>query len=807
MLKTLSTALLVAVTGVSVTFSAFADTGSGAKRFKQLEGQIPSPNVYRDASGAPGPMYWQQRADMNIKVTLDEKARKIIGSETIKYTNNSPLALRYIWVQLDQNRFNKDSIENKTSTSSRDRLSYGALEKHYMMNEIDFGHKITSVTSGGKDMSYTINDTMMRIDLDKPLKKGQSISFTIDWNYHIPKEVVMGGRNGFEHFEKNDTYIYFMAQWFPRLAAFTDYTGWQNKQFLGRGEFALEFGDYNVEITVPADHIVSSTGELTNAKQVLTGEQYKRFVKSKSATKPMYIVTPEEALANEKEGTDKTKTWKFKAENVRDFAWSSSRKYVWDGMNHKQRQKDAKYPNVHVMSFYPQEAMPIWNKYSSHAVAHTMDVYSKMSFPYPYPTAQSVNTWAAGGMEYPMITFNGYRPTDEEKVADRTYTRRAKYGLIGVIIHEIGHIYFPMVVNSDERRWTWMDEGLNTFLEYITEVEWEENYPAFGNDVNILDYIDGYMKSSYQVPIMTQSDSVIAFGPNAYSKPASALIVLRETVMGRELFDHAFREYANRWKFKRPTPADFFRTMEDASGVDLDWFWRGWFFTTDHVDIAVNDVREYRVSTQNPEVEFDFKRQEWNTARPEPLQQSRNRKDVGKLYIDGKDELKDFYNKNDQFMVTNKDRNKYNSFLKGLKGRNKAVYERAMKEQPYVYFIDFENKGGVPSPLPLTFHYQDGTTEEMMIPAEIWRYDSDKVSKMFIKSKPLAKVTLDDKHQTADADYKNNSFPQQISKSRLELYKWKRSSKNLMKDALTKLKKDKEKADEGKKAMPLTKTN
>ncbi|WND02849.1 M1 family metallopeptidase [Temperatibacter marinus] len=799
-------ALLTVVVGVSLTLSAVADTGSGAKRFKQLTKDLPSPNVYRDASGAPGPMYWQQRADYKIKVTLDEKNRRIIGSETIKYTNNSPLNLRYIWIQLDQNRFNKDSIQNRTSTSSRDRLSYGALDAHYMKNDIDFGQKIRAVKSGGKDLPYVINDTQMRIDLPKALKKGQTISFSIDWDYNIIQEAVVGGRNGFEHFEKNDTYIYFMAQWFPRLSAFTDYTGWQNKQFLGRGEFALEFGDYDVEITVPADHVVSSTGVLTNAKNVLTKEQYQRFEESKKATKPMYIVTPEEALENEKEGTDKSVTWKISAKNVRDFAWSSSRKYVWDAMNHKQQQTDAEYPDVHVMSFYPQEAMPIWNMYSSHAVAHTMDVYSKMSFPYPYPTAQSVNTWAGGGMEYPMITFNGYRPTDEEKLEDRTYTRRAKYGLIGVIIHEIGHIYFPMVVNSDERRWTWMDEGLNTFLEYITEIEWEENYPAFGNEVNILDYIDTYMKSDYQVPIMTQSDSVIAFGPNAYSKPASALIVLRETVMGRELFDHAFREYSNRWKFKRPTPADFFRTMEDASGVDLDWFWRGWFFTTDHVDVAINDVREYRISTQNPEVEFDFKRKEWNAQRPEPVQQSRNRQDVGKLYIQDKPELLDFYNKNDQFLVTNKDRNKYNSFLEKLKGRDKATYERALKENPYIYFVDFANKGGIPSPLPVTFHYVDGTTSEMMIPAEIWRYDSDKVSKMFIFNKALAKVTLDDKHQTADVDYKNNSFPQAISKSRLELYKYKRSRKNLMKDALEKLKKEKAAAEETKQ-VPLTQTN
>ncbi|MEM8921184.1 MAG: M1 family metallopeptidase, partial [Pseudomonadota bacterium] len=460
--------------------------------------------------GAPGERYWQQEADYKIDVALDEEARRITASQTITYTNNSPHTLNYIWVQLDQNRFAENSLARRSETAETagtrrdptiegDFLPYGTLRRQQALSDVDYGFEITAVEDGRSPLKHTIVDTMMRVDLPRPLAPGRSQRLDIDWAFNIIEEAAVGGRGGYEHFSKSDTYLYFMAQWFPRVAAYSDYAGWLHRPFLGRGEFTLEFGDYEVAITVPDDHIVSATGVLQNPRDVLTGEQRRRLAEATSADEPMFIVTPEEALENEAEGTDGVKTWRFKAENVRDFAWSSSRKFIWDAQGFEQ----ADGPDVLAMSFYPNEAEPLWSKYSTHSVIHTMEVYSRFSFPYPYPTSQSVNTWERGGMEYPMITFNGYRPVENEETGERTYSRATKYALIGVIIHEIGHIYFPMVVNSDERQWTWMDEGINTFLEYVAELEWEENYPAFGGEPNILDFITEYMVSEDQVPIMT----------------------------------------------------------------------------------------------------------------------------------------------------------------------------------------------------------------------------------------------------------------------------------------------------------------
>ena len=472
--------------------------------FRQLDVDLPTANVYRTASGAPGPQYWQQRADYKIDVTLDENLRRVTASETVSYTNRSPDTLRYIWLQLDQNRFREDSTARMSETAAnpgsvadieqRDILSYGKLAQEHSFDDNLHGHEILSVTDArGRDLPYTIVDTIMRIDLPTPLQPGQRSTFSIDWAFNIVDYNRIGGRNGYDHFTDDDTYIYFLAQWFPRLVAYTDYAGWQHQQFLGSGEFTLEFGDYDVSITVPEDHIVSSSGELQNASRVLTAEQRQRLSDAREADKPVFIVTPEEALANQQEKSAGTRTWEFKAENVRDFAWSSSRKFIWDAMVH--RQEGARYPEVLAMSFYPNEAMPIWSMYSTEAVVHTMEVYSRFSFDYPYPTSQSVNAWPSSGMEYPMISFNGRRPepfeSDEEAAAegapDRTYSRQVKYGLINVIIHEIGHIYFPMTVNSDERQWTWMDEGINSFLEYLAELEWEEDHPTYGDDNNVLD--------------------------------------------------------------------------------------------------------------------------------------------------------------------------------------------------------------------------------------------------------------------------------------------------------------------------------
>ena len=504
-----------------------------------------------------------------------------------------------------------------------DRITVGTLRQLQSYAETPHGFEIQSVThvffnSSGSEA----NDTVMRIDLPEPLAPRQATTLTLAWAFNIVVNNVFGGRSGYEYFRDNNTYTFFQAQWFPRLAAYTDYTGWQHKQFLGQGEFTLEFGNYDVSITVPADHILTATGVLQNPNEVLTGEQRTRLAQARSQLdKPMYIVTPEEAAANEKEGTTATKTWHWKAGNVRDFAWASSRKFIWDAMGVKQQEGG----DVLAQSFFPNEADPLWSLYSTRAVAHTIDSYSQFSFPFPYPNAISVNTWLGGGMEYPMISFNGYRPVKDEKTGQKTYTRNAKNGLVGVVIHEVGHNYFPMIVNSDERQWTWMDEGLNSFLEFMTELRWDENFPVLGSNPNSLDEIGAYMMSEDQVPIMTNSESVIQFGNNAYKKPAAALTVLRETVMGRELFDFAFKEYSRRWKFKRPTPSDFFRTMEDASGMDLDWFWRGWFYTNDHVDIAMNDVRTYRLSTSDPTVEAPLRRERQEATRPDPVTVLENR--------------------------------------------------------------------------------------------------------------------------------------------------------------------------------------
>jgi hypothetical protein len=774
--------------------------GDADQRFAQLETLLPTPGTTRSASGAPGPAYWQQRADYRIKARLDEKRHRITASQSITYTNRSPDTLRYLWLQLDQNIFKDGSIARasevaansgtrRDSVAAGDNLSFAAMRRHQAFEDREYGYEMSPVKdSSGRTLATTLNDTMLRIDLPQPLRPGQTIQLSFDFAFNIVDEAAVGARSGFEHFPKNDTYQHFLAQWFPRLAAYTDYTGWQHKQFLGRGEFTLEFGDYEVELTVPADHIVASTGVLQNPEAVLTPAQRSRLKQAETADKPVFIVTPAEALENEKAGTDAMRTWRFKAENVRDFAWASSRKYIWDAMGY--RQKDAARPFVMAMSFYPNEGEPIWSKYSTESVVHTMEVYSRYSFAYPYPVAISVNSWERGGMEYPMITFNGYRPTPDEKSGKVTYSRSTKYGLIGVIIHEVGHIYFPMIVNSDERQWTWMDEGLNTFLEYLAEIEWDARYPAFGDHTNVLADIPDYMRSANQVPIMTNSESIVQFGPNAYSKPAAALAVLRELVMGRELFDHAFREYANRWKFKRPTPADFFRTMEDASAVDLDWFWRGWFYGTDHVDIAVGEIREYQVSSQDPDIEFPLNRQSWDDRYPPSETAARDAAEGRRTRVERRPHLKDFYDENDRFVPTNKDRNDYKDFRAKLKPWELATFDRAVKAGEYVYFVDFRNLGGLVSPLPLRLTFADGSTRDMVVPAEVWRYNALEVTKLFIEKQRLVSVEFDPRHLTADANLRDNAMPRRVTPSRIELFRGRDSGRNQMLDALAELKSD-----------------
>ncbi|MFK7951760.1 MAG: M1 family metallopeptidase, partial [Ekhidna sp.] len=564
------------------------------QKFEQLGTILPTPNTYRTASGAPGKDYWQQKADYKMKIVLDDNNQSITGSETITYYNNSPDNLEYLWVQLDQNVRASDSNTDLISRSSmRDTLSSTAVFRLTGDADYDGGFKIKSVKSDGKGMDYIINKTMMRIDLEEPLMSGSNISFSIDWMYNINNRMTDGGRSGLEYFQEEDNYLYTIAQFFPRMAVYIDNEGWQNKQFLGGGEFALTFGDYEVDLTVPSDFIVGATGTLENAKEVLTSDQMKRFEKAKKTyDKPVIIVTQAEAEENEATKATGTKTWKYKAENVRDYAFCASRKFIWDAMAVKL--SDGNEPLA--MSYYPKEGNPLWEDFSTYAVAQTLETYSKFTTEYPYPVAISVHT-ASIGMEYPMICFNYGRPDP-----DGSYTDRKKHGMISVIIHEVGHNFFPMIINSDERQWTWMDEGLNTFVQYLTEQEFDDNYLDYvypsrrGPAANIVPYMSG--ERGLVRPIMTNSEQIRQFGNNAYAKPATALNLLRTTVMGPELFDKAFKTYSERWAFKHPTPADLFRTLEDASAVDLDWFWRGWFYGTDYVDVELNNVRWFQMQTE-----------------------------------------------------------------------------------------------------------------------------------------------------------------------------------------------------------------
>jgi hypothetical protein len=625
----------------------------------------------------------------------------------------------------------------------------------------------------------------MRVDLPQHLKSGESTSLEIDFAFNIVEEDAVSARSGYEHFPDDEREggndIFLLAQWFPRLAAYTDYEAWTNKEFIGRGEFTLEFGNYDVNITVPADHIVSATGALANPGKVLSFAQRKRLEQAENAKRPVFIVTEEEALENEKEGATKTKTWNFKAENVRDFAWASSRKFMWDAKGYKQGGKEQ--PLVMAMSFYPKEGGDLWKKYSTESVIHTMEVYSRFSFDYPYPVAQSVNG-PVGGMEYPMITFNGPR-TELQDDGSRTYSLAEKRFLIGVVIHEVGHIYFPMIVNSDERQWTWMDEGLNSFLDGVAGREWDPTIPWGVEPADVTDY----MASKTQVPIMTQSDSVLRLGPNGYTKPAAALNILRETIMGRELFDFAFKEYAQRWKYKRPTPSDFFRTMEEASGIDLDWFWRGWFYSTDHVDISIDSIYKMRLDTKNPDIDFDRLREDEND-KPLSLTVERNTAEGKELWIERNANVKDFYDDNDIYTVTNKDRNSYSKFLKGLKPWQKVALERAVKEDKNYYVLEFSNHGGLVMPVIFEMTFADGSKEMMRIPAEIWRRSPKNVQKLVVtnKDKVLVSVEVDPRWETADVDVNNNHYPRKIIDSRIEAYKSKKSESKVHRDLMQEIK-------------------
>ena len=734
--------------------------------FKQLHELLPSPNSNRLASGAPGPNYWQQRADYHIKVILDDKNQRLIGSETINYQNNSPHTLNYLWVQLDQNRFDPNSEELLIQEApGLDGMSFNRLKSQLYRQSFKGGHQIKKVTdSKGEKIKFSIIGTMMRIDLKKSLTPKSNYVFNIDWEYNIIDADLNRARGGYEYFKEDKNYIYEIAQWFPRMAAYTDYTGWQNKQFLGSGEFTLEFGNYKVEVTAPEDHIVAATGELQNTNSVMSDTQLDRWNKAKKNGDITFIVTPEEAKQNQSKKTKptKTKTWIFKADNVRDFAWASSRKFIWDAKYHE----FTKGKKAWAMSFYPIEAEPLWSKYSTESVAHTLDVFSKFTFDYPYPVAISVNG-PVFGMEYPMICFNGPRP---EK--DGTYSESTKNALIGVVIHEVGHNWFPMIVNSDERQWTWMDEGINTFLQFLAQAEWQQKWSSGRGKPKS---ITGYMSSSKQRPIMTNSESIHQFGSNAYSKPAAALNVLRETVMGREVFDYAFKEYSRRWMFKRPEPADFFRTMEDASGKDLDWFWRGWFYTTYNVDVGIKSLKLYEIDTKNPDIEKPIQKTKRDELNAKDLIDIRN-KSLPKA-VDKNKKLLDFYNKYDPLDVTDADRREYNKWIKELDSEELELLSLRKK----FYVIELENVGGLVSPVILEIDYKNAKSETIRIPAEIWRKNNDNVRKMIISDKEIVQIEVDPLLETADTDRYNNFWPPKTIESRFQLQKRKKSKNPMQK--------------------------
>lgn len=726
-------------------FSSFLAFGQNKwdGKFEQMDNMLPTPNQYRTGSGEPGPAYWQQKADYKIKVELDDENQKITGSETITYYNNSPSELRYLWIQLDQNVREPDNFGTQTGTgrlpSTVSQIGTTQAQRALGDNGFDGGFKLMTVKdANGNDLKYLVNRTMMKITLPEPLESGSSYSFSIDWWYNVNDRAVIGGRSGYEYFKEDDNYLYTIAQFYPRMAVYDDFNGWQNKQFMGSGEFALTFGDFEVEITVPSDHIVGSTGMLQNPKDVLTRQELRRFEQAKkSFDKPVIIVKQEEAEAKEKKRSSSKSTWVYHAENVRDFAFASSRKFIWDAQAVKVGENTPL-----AMSYYPKEGNPLWERESTKAVVNTLINYSEMTIDYPYPVAISVHA-ASIGMEYPMICFNFGRPRP-----DGTYDDFIKTRMVFVIVHEVGHNFFPMIINSDERQWAWMDEGLDSFLEYLTMKKY---YPDLPYTSNSPEAIVPYMKGSkdFMRPIMTNPEQSLQLGPEAYSKPSAALVVLREQVMGPELFDQAFKEYARRWAFKHPKPADFFRTMEDASAVDLDWFWKGWFYSTDNVDIEVADVKWFKVAGEQQNLESRVNAQGGNLGE-------------NAAENDGNP----FYGQPQEFKLT--DSNVGSEYRSEVD--NDAIRERFAGKN--VYQITFKNNGGLITPLVIEWTYKDGSKEIEKIPAEIWRRNESQVTKLFVKDKEVDSVVFDPFKQLADVDMENNVFPSKSKRdSRFDKFK------------------------------------
>jgi hypothetical protein len=713
-------------------------------KFSQMYDLLATPNMFRTASGAPGPAYYQQQADYKIDVELDDKNAKLSGSETVTYYNNSPDSLEYLWVQLDQNQAAKNSQSPLAENEKIDQvLPAEKFANEFLKKGLDRGFKIEYVKDAkGNPLSYVINQTMMRINLTTPLKPGEKFIFSTKWWYNINNYIQDGGRSGYEPFEKEGNKLYVIAQFYPRMAVYNDVEGWQNMQFWGGGEFALPFGNFDVNITVPADHIMDATGELMNRSEVFTPAQVKRYeLAQKSFDKPVVIVTQAEAEVNEKGFSDKKKTWKFSAKNVRDFGIATSRKFIYDAMAVQLSTKV-----VMAESVYPKEANPLWGETSTRTVAHTLKSYSSHTFDYPYPKAVSVSA-EDQGMEYPMICWNYGRPDENGVTSERT-----KNGMMGVVIHEVGHNFFPMIVNSDERQWTWMDEGLNSFMQFMAEQELGTNFPSNrGIPSKIVPYMSGDQK--LLEPIMSNSESIIQFGNNAYGKPAAGLNILRETIMGRELFDHAFKVYANRWKFKHPTPEDFFRTMEDASAVDLDWFFRGWFYSTDFVDIGINEVKQYYV-TETPTTE---------------LKDVKVRK--GRFGLDKGPFVYLVSDKSTELNAASKKALKVDEvkLLSDYVDQKLTAEEKAnLKAPKYFYEVEFNKPGGMLMPIIVEMTYEDDTKEVFKYPAQIWRKSNDTAKKVYATEKAIKKIQIDPKLETADIDVTNNTWPKVETKTKFD---------------------------------------
>lgn len=740
-----SSFIFVFAIGIAATsFGQQAPAWKG--KFEQLDQTLPTPNSYRSGSGAPGPNYWQQRADYVINAEVDDKTQMLTASETITYYNNAPESMSYLWLQLDQNIFSEKNMTDDTRTGTvNDSVSAFAFSSVSGVTVSDYkgGYTIKSVKDAvGKALPYVINNTMMRVDLPALLKTGEKFIFSVEWSYKEYDRQVFNGRGGYEFFPADGNYVYTFAQWFPRMCVFDDYEGWQNKQFLGQGEFALTFGNYRVRITVPSDHIIGASGTLQNPKEVLSKEQLERMeVLKKTADKVTFIVTPEEAAKKEKVRSEKKSTWEFYAENVRDFAFAHSRKFIWEGMAVKVGDKTPL-----AMSLYPKEGNPLWERESTKAIKNALEVYSERTINYPYPVAYSVHT-ANQGMEYPMICFNGGRPN-----ADGSYSQQTLFSAVMVIVHEVGHNFFPMIVNSDERQWTWMDEGLNTFLEKETM---RLRYPALAGTRGTPKGIVPFMKGdrSQMRPIMANSDDLRGseFGPNGYTKPSAALTLLRETIMGPELFDKAFKEYAERWAFKHPKPADFFRSMEDASAVDLDWFWRGWFYTTDNVDVEVDEVKWFKLKSEQ--------------ADPEKKTVKAKSGDLATGKGDGKGT--DFSSGPQEFTLINTPDQLYGEFKSRID--DNAVRQKLAGKN--IYQVKFRNKGGLVSPLVIEWTYKDGSKEIERIPAEVWRINENEITKVFVKEMEVVNILLDPNFELGDVEISNNAFPKKPAESKIDQLK------------------------------------